>query len=78
MLLTRKVEALQDPATRSKRLLSAAWAILFLVGGMVGLYFVASIRARVGMVAAFTVLFAFVIALATKATRQEVFVATAA
>jgi len=45
---------------------------------MVGLYFVESMRARLGLVGMFTVLFAAVIAGATDGRRHEVFVATAA
>jgi hypothetical protein len=58
--------------------LSALCAVFFLVGGMVSLYFVQNMRARLGLVGMFTVLFAAMIAGATGARRQEVFVATAA
>ncbi|KAF2268781.1 hypothetical protein CC78DRAFT_565240 [Lojkania enalia] len=51
---------------------------IFLVGAVVGLYFVSSIRKRLGMLGCFTVLFAATIAMLTNARRQDVFVATAA
>lgn len=58
--------------------MTALCAVFFLVGGMVGLYFVENMRARLGLVGMFTVLFAAMIAGATGGRRHEVFVATAA
>lgn len=51
---------------------------MLLNGSIVGLYFVHSDGARLGMIAAFTVLFALSMALFTNARRAETFAATAA
>ncbi|KAF2687995.1 hypothetical protein K458DRAFT_415066 [Lentithecium fluviatile CBS 122367] len=79
-ILTRIFEKFSEGAnvTHLVTFLSALCAVFFLVGGMVGLYFVESIRARLGLVGMFTVLFAAMIATLTSSRRQEVFVATAA
>lgn len=53
-------------------------ASAFLVGAMASLYYVSSIGAILGIVAAFTVVFAGVLGLLTNAKRAEVFAATAA
>ncbi|KAF2244527.1 hypothetical protein BU26DRAFT_79390 [Trematosphaeria pertusa] len=58
--------------------LSAICAVLFLVGAIVGLYFVSNARARLGMLGTFTVLFAAACASLGNVRRQDVFVATAA
>ncbi|KAF1963508.1 hypothetical protein CC80DRAFT_530359 [Byssothecium circinans] len=58
--------------------LTAMCAVVFLVGAMVGLYFVENMRTRLGMSAVFTVLFAGTIAALTHTRRHDVFVATAA
>lgn len=57
---------------------SVMCAVVFLVGAVVGLYYVASQKARLGMVGTFTVLFAATIAVLTNTRKHEVFVATAA
>lgn len=79
-VLTRALEKLGNATTVTHvvTFLSALCAVLFLVGAMVGLYFVSNMRARLGMVGMFTVLFAITIAGLTSSRRQEVFVATAA
>jgi hypothetical protein len=79
-LLTRILNKFSDGKSSAHlvTLLSALCAVFFLVGGMVSLYFVQNMRARLGLVGTFTVLFAAMIAGATGARRQEVFVATAA
>ncbi|KAF2188317.1 hypothetical protein K469DRAFT_703823 [Zopfia rhizophila CBS 207.26] len=59
-------------------LINTLCAVIFLVGAVVGLYFVSDTKARLAMLSAFTVAFAAVIALLTNARRQEIFVATAA
>ena len=79
-LITRMFEKLSKGknVTHIITFISALCAVFFLVGGMVGLYFVESMRARLGLVGMFTVLFAATIAGATGGRRHEVFVATAA
>ena len=59
-------------------ILSILMSVILLVGAMVSLYEVTSERARLGLVAAFTVLFAASIGLLTNAKRTEIFTATAA
>ncbi|KAF2736153.1 hypothetical protein EJ04DRAFT_511280 [Polyplosphaeria fusca] len=51
---------------------------IFLVGAVVGLYFVSEMRARLGMLACFTIIFAATIAILTNARRHDVYMATAA
>lgn len=48
------------------------------LASIVALYFVRNLGARVGLVCAFTLVFALCLALATRARRIEVFAATAA
>lgn len=68
-----------------ERSISAATAIItiliaafLLVGPITGLYFVANDAAKLGMLAAFTALFALSIGLMTNAKRAEIFASTAA
>jgi uncharacterized membrane protein YqjE len=49
-----------------------------LIGAIIGLYIVQSPKARLGMIAAFTILFALGVGLLTNARRPELFAATAA
>ena len=79
-VLMRALGKLGNAATAAHvvTFLSAFCAVVFLVGAMVGLYFVSNMRARLGMVGMFTVLFAVTIAGLTSSRRHEVFVATAA
>lgn len=65
--------------------ISAATAIItiliaafLLVGPITGLYFVANDAAKLGMLAAFTALFALSVGLMTNAKRAEIFASTAA
>lgn len=51
---------------------------MLLVGSIIGLYFVHSNGVRLGMIAAFTILFTLSMALFTNARRAETFAATAA
>jgi len=53
-------------------------AAVLLVGSIVGLYFVTSDAAKLGMVAVFTAAFAVSVGLMTNARRAEIFAATAA
>ncbi|KAL4805153.1 hypothetical protein BDV18DRAFT_25436 [Aspergillus unguis] len=53
-------------------------AAVLLVGSIVGLYFVASDAAKLGMIAAFTAAFALSVGLMTNARRVEIFAGTAA
>ncbi|KAL5083489.1 hypothetical protein Trisim1_001419 [Trichoderma cf. simile WF8] len=53
-------------------------AALLLVGPITGLYFVANNAAKLGMLAAFTALFALSVGLITNAKRAEIFASTAA
>jgi hypothetical protein len=53
-------------------------AALFLVGPITGLYFVVSDASKLGMLAAFTALFALSVGLMTNAKRAEIFASTAA
>jgi hypothetical protein len=58
--------------------ISTAFSAILLIGAIVGLYAVKDDKAKLGMVAGFTVLFALGIALLTNARRSEIFAATAA
>jgi hypothetical protein len=53
-------------------------AALFLVGTIVGFYFVQNSAAKLGMIAIFTTAFAGSLGLITNARRVEIFAATAA
>lgn len=53
-------------------------AALLLIGPITGLYFVASDASKLGMLAAFTALFALSVGLMTNAKRAEIFGSTAA
>jgi putative Mn2+ efflux pump MntP len=53
-------------------------AAFLLIGAIIGLYIVQSPKARLGMIAAFTILFALGVGLLTNARRPELFAATAA
>ncbi|KAF2422990.1 hypothetical protein EJ08DRAFT_725165 [Tothia fuscella] len=53
-------------------------ATFLLIGAIIGLYIVQSPKARLGMIAVFTTLFAFGVGLLTNARRPEIFGATAA
>jgi hypothetical protein len=57
---------------------TTVWIAIFLVGAVVGLYFVSDMRARLGMLACFTILFAATVAVLTNARRHDVYMATAA
>jgi hypothetical protein len=59
-------------------ILSILMSAILLIGAMISLYEVTSKRARLGLVAAFTVFFAASIGLLTNAKRTEIFTATAA
>ncbi|KAF2467612.1 uncharacterized protein BDR25DRAFT_344727 [Lindgomyces ingoldianus] len=78
-----RVPGCPTPVTHHKNLAFAVTLFvtiltaLFLVGAVVGLFFVESTRARLAMLCSFTVAFAATIAAATNARRQDVFVATA-
>lgn len=58
--------------------ISVIAASLFMIGAILSLYFVTSRDAKLGMVAGFTVVFAFAVAMLTNARRAEMFGATAA
>ncbi|OJD28661.1 uncharacterized protein BKCO1_1230003 [Diplodia corticola] len=58
--------------------ISSILAAIFLIGAVLGLYFVESQHARLGMLCGFTLAFAGSLALLTNARRQEVFATTAA
>jgi hypothetical protein len=53
-------------------------AAILLIGAIVNLYLVSSPKAKLGLVAMYTVLFALSLAICTSARRAEVFAATAA
>ena len=59
-------------------ILSGLMATVFLIGAMVGLYWVESPRTKLGLLSGLTVAFAGTLALFTNARRQDVFAATAA
>ncbi|UKZ78867.1 hypothetical protein TrVFT333_006613 [Trichoderma virens FT-333] len=59
-------------------IISILVAALLLVGSITGLYFVTSDASKLGMVAAFTALFALSVGLMTSAKRAEIFASTAA
>jgi hypothetical protein len=58
--------------------ISIVLAAILLIGAITSLYFVTKPAARLGMIGAFTVLFALSVGVMTNATRAEVFTATAA
>lgn len=64
--------------SRIVSLVSVLLAAMLLLGAIVGLYFVQHQGARLGMIAAFTTMFAASIGLLTSARRAEVYAATAA
>ena len=64
--------------SRIVSLVSVLLAAMLLLGAIVGLYFVQHQGARLGMIAAFTTMFAGSIGLLTSARRAEVYAATAA
>lgn len=64
--------------SRIVSLVSVLLAALLLLGAIVSLYFVQHQGARLGMIAAFTTMFAGSIGLLTSARRAEVYAATAA
>ena len=53
-------------------------AAILLIGAIVNLYYVSSPKAKLGLVAMYTALFALSVALLTTAKRAEVFAAAAA
>ncbi|EHK20569.1 uncharacterized protein TRIVIDRAFT_223886 [Trichoderma virens Gv29-8] len=59
-------------------IISILVAALLLVGSITGLYFVTSDASKLGMIAAFTALFALSVGLMTSAKRAEIFASTAA
>lgn len=64
--------------TRTVAALDLVLAALLLIGAIVNLYFVPHAKAKLGLVAMYTILFASSIALCTNARRAEIFAATAA
>lgn len=71
IILHRKVEL-------AVSFISTVCAAIFLIGAILGLYFVTNSKARLGMLSGFTVAFAASLAVLTNARRQDVFAATAA
>jgi hypothetical protein len=69
---------LHKNVARTVALISAAIAVLELVGAILGLYFVSDSGTRLGMISAFTILFALSLRFLTNARRGEIFGATAA
>ncbi|KAF2184809.1 hypothetical protein K469DRAFT_666150 [Zopfia rhizophila CBS 207.26] len=63
---------------RTVAAISMVLAAILLIGAIISLHIVTRPKAKLGMVAGFTVLFAFSVALLTNARRAEVFAATAA
>jgi hypothetical protein len=59
-------------------ILSVIAATLFLIGAMVGLYYIKNPRATLGTISGLTIGFALCLGLFTNARRQDVFAATAA
>ena len=58
--------------------ISIVLAAILLIGAITSLYFVTMPAARLGMISAFTVLFALSVGVMTNSKRAEVFAATAA
>ncbi len=59
-------------------IISTVLAAILLIGAIISLYWVKKPKARLGMIAGFTTLFALSVGLLTNAIRAEVFAATAA
>jgi hypothetical protein len=59
-------------------IISVIIAAILLVGAITSLYYVTQPKARLGMIAGFTVLFAISVGLSTSAKRGEIFASTAA
>ncbi|KAG4423539.1 hypothetical protein IFR04_003362 [Cadophora malorum] len=79
----RTADGLSDFVSHSEvalavTILSGLMATVFLIGAMVGLYWVESPRTKLGLLSGLTVAFAGTLALFTNARRQDVFAATAA
>jgi len=68
----------EDCVTQLVTFISVTIAAILLNGSIVGLYFARSSGTRLGMITAFTVLFALSMAFFTNARRAEAFAATAA
>jgi hypothetical protein len=69
---------LETHVRRAVLVISTVIAALLLIGAIVGLYFVSRPASKLGMIAAFTTLFAASVGGLTSAKRQEVFAASAA
>jgi hypothetical protein len=69
---------LHKNVSRTVAFISALIAVLELVGAILGLYFVTDRGTRLGMISAFTILFALSLRCLTNARRGEIFGATAA
>ncbi|KAH7400465.1 hypothetical protein BKA64DRAFT_642608 [Cadophora sp. MPI-SDFR-AT-0126] len=79
----RTADGLSDFVSHSKvaltvTILSGLMATVFLIGAIVGLYWVDNPRTKLGLLSGLTVAFAGTLALFTNARRQDVFAATAA
>jgi formate/nitrite transporter FocA (FNT family) len=69
----------KDPIiTTTTRVISVCLAATLLVGSILALYFVANDAARLGILLAFIITFAFGVATTTSASRDSIFAATAA
>jgi hypothetical protein len=69
---------LETHVRRAVLLISTVVAAILLIGAIIGLYFVNRPSSKLGMIAAFTTLFAASVGSLTSAKRQEVFAASAA
>ncbi|KAF2730342.1 hypothetical protein EJ04DRAFT_500711 [Polyplosphaeria fusca] len=75
----KQLRNLETPAQRNRsRILSAMFAVLFLIVAIVALYFIPKPVARVGALCGFTIAFPVILVTLTNAQGHEVFVATAA
>lgn len=78
-LRTDEARFFQDSVvTAITRTLSVLLAVLLLVGSIVTLYYVRGDNARLGILMAFIIVFAFGVALTTGANRDSIFASTAA